>query len=194
MDFSKFDSRAQAEAGTHLHVADPWTGELLDEKGAPCYVIVRGSASKIMQAKMRVKQRAAVQLSKKKKGDGDSRVMEDVHNELCEAAADFIMGFENIERGGRPCSLSGSELVDVLSEDPDGGGEFVVTGQVDVTDAMWFLGLSFPEMGAKEDEHGEPILGNDGTPEIEMKNNPFAKQVADCAGGQAKHMGNSKRG
>ena len=194
MDFSKFDSRAQAEDGTHLHVADPWTGELLYENGAPCYVIVRGSASKIMQAKMRLKQRAAIQSSKKKKGDSEPRVMEDVHDELCEAAADFIMGFENIDRYDRPCSLSGSGLVDVFGEELDSDGCPVVTGQVNKTDVMWFLDLTFPAMGAKEDEHGELILDEKGVPEMEMQNTPFAKQVADTASGQAKQLGNSKRG
>lgn len=167
MDFNKFDSRAQAETGTPMQIMDPWTGEPMMDGDKPCRVIVRGVASKTMQAKMRAKQKAAM-MSKKSKGDDDeARVMEDVHNQLCEGAAPFIVGFENVNRG------------DVAAT---------------ADDADWFLDLTFPEMGVKEDDNGDPITNKDGTPEFEMKNNPFAKQVGEYAGKQANHMGNARKG
>jgi len=181
MDFSKFDSRAQAEIGTPMQILDVWTNEPMMDGDKPCRVIVRGTASKTMQAKMRAKQKAAM-MSKKDKGDKDdvARVMEDIHNQQCEAAAPFIVGFENVSRGDKPATAE---------------------------DAEWFLDLSFPEMGVKEDADGNPVtkrvkVTDEKTgkttevdePVFEMTNNPFAKQVADCAGKQANRLGNGKRG
>jgi hypothetical protein len=131
--------------------------------GKPCCVIVRGTASKTMQAKMRLRQRKAV-TNKSKKSDGDFQIMEDIHNHLCEGAASFIVGFENVSKGDTPATAA---------------------------DAEWFLDLTFPEMGLKEDADGLPVLDASGSPEFEMKNNPFAKQVGEYAGKQVNHMGNS---
>ena len=86
MDFNKFDSRAQAETGTPMQILDQWTGEPMMDGDKPCRVILRGSASKTMQAAMRDRQRAAMAAHKKGKGDDEARVMEDIHNQLCEAA------------------------------------------------------------------------------------------------------------
>jgi hypothetical protein len=199
MDFSKFDSRARAEVGTPMQIMDPWTGEPMMDGEKPCRVVVRGSASKTMQAKMRAKQRAAMAAHKKGNGDDEARVMEDVHNQLCEGAEPFIVGFENVNRGDRPCVVGGFEMVDVYKVDEeyeyvvDDLGDKIVIGQERQTDVAWFLGLEFPEMGVKEDEDGDPIM-EDGTPVFEMKNNPFAKQVGEFAGKQSNHMGNVKKG
>lgn len=167
MDFNKFDSRARAEAGVPMPILDPNTGEAITDGGKPCLVIVRGTASRSMQAKMREKQKAAMAKKPKDGEDDEARVMEDIHMQLCEAAAPFIVGFENMERDGRPMT---------------------------VEDAEWFLDLSFPEMGAKEDENGDMLMGKDGKPSFEMKNNPFAKQIGDYAGKQANFLGNAKKG
>ena len=167
MDFSKFDSRAQAEIGTPMQIMDPWTGEPMMDGDKPCRVIVRGTASKSMQAKMREKQKLAMAKKKPKDGDDDARVMEDVHNQLCEGAAPFIVGFENVAKGDKPATAM---------------------------DAEWFLDLTFPEMGVKEDEDGNPVLDKDGAAMFEMTNNPFAKQVGEFAGKQANRLGNGKRG
>jgi len=169
MDISKFDSRTRAEAGAPMQIKDPISKEPIMDGDKPCRVIVRGTASKSMQAKMREKQKALM-AKKPKKGKDDedeARVMEDVHQQLCEGAAPFIVGFENMEREGRPMTLD---------------------------DVEWFLDLSFPEMGVKEDEHGNPVLEKDGTPVFEMKNEPFAKQIGDFAGRQANFLGNAKSG
>ncbi|MGB0854239.1 MAG: hypothetical protein ACPGSI_13180 [Pikeienuella sp.] len=170
MDFNKFDSRAQAENGTPMHILDPWSGEPMMDDDKPCRVIVRGTASKSMQNKMRAKAKAALMSRKAKKKNGDeddeeARVMEDIHLQLCEGAAPFIVGFENVHNGDRPATAD---------------------------DAEWFLDMNFPEMDTKKDENGETVLDKDGNPVFEMSNNPFSKQVGDFAGKQANRLGNAK--
>jgi hypothetical protein len=169
MDFSKFDSRAIAEAGSPMQILDVWTNEPMMDGDKPCRVILRGTASASMQAKMRAAQKAAMQSknSKGKDAENDARVMEDVHNQMVEAAAPFIMGFENVNKGDKPAT---------------------------VEDAAWFLGLSFPDMGVKEDADGNPVLNKDGEATYEMKNNPFAKQCSEFASKQANRLGNGKKG
>lgn len=169
MDFNKFNTRAIAETGTPMQIVDPWTGEAMMDGDKPCRVIVRGTASKSMQAKMRAKLKASI-MSKKAKGDDaeeEARVMEDVHNQLCETAAPFIVGFENVMNGDK---LATAE------------------------DAEWFLDLTFPEMGVKLDKEGNTVLDKDGSPVFEMTNNPFSKQIGEFAGKQANRLGNAPKG
>lgn len=166
MDFNKFDSRKNAEIGAPMDLLDPWTGKQMTSDGKPCRVIVRGTASKTMQALMRAKQKAAMASHKKGKDD-EARVMEDIHNQLCESAAPFIVGFENVMNGDKPATSE---------------------------DAAWFVDLSFPEMGTKQYVDGNDVLDQDGAPIYEMKNNPFAKQVGEFAGKQQNHLGNAKGG
>tara|TARA_R110000796_G_scaffold14066_3_gene46180 strand:- start:517 stop:1026 length:510 start_codon:yes stop_codon:yes gene_type:complete len=169
MDFNKFDSRAKAEAGSPMQIIDAWTNEPMMDGKKPCRVILRGTASASMQAKMRAAQKAAMMSKKAKSKDAEeeARVMEDVHNQMCEAAAPFIMGFENVNNGDRPATAD---------------------------DAMWFLSLTFPDMGVKEDDDGQPVLNKDGDPIYEMSNNPFAKQCSEFASKQANRLGNDKSG
>jgi hypothetical protein len=169
MDFNKFDSRAIAETGSPMQIVDEWTGEAMMDGDKPCSVILRGTASASMQAKMRAVQKAAMQ-SKKAKGkdaEDEARVMEDIHNQMVDAAAPFIMGFENVNNGDKPATAD---------------------------DAKWFLNLTFPEMGVKEDEDGQPVLNKYSEPVYEMKNNPFAKQCSEFASKQANRLGNAKSG
>jgi hypothetical protein len=169
MDFNKFDSRAIAETGSPMQIVDEWTGEAMMDGDKPCCVILRGTASASMQAKMRAVQKAAM-MSKKTKGkdaEDEARVMEDIHNQMVDAAAPFIMGFENVNNGDMPATAD---------------------------DAKWFLNLTFPEMGVKEDEDGQPLLNMRGEPVYEMKNNPFAKQCSEFASKQANRLGNAKSG
>jgi hypothetical protein len=169
MDFNKFDSRAIAETGSPMQIVDEWTGEAMMDGDKPCRVILRGTASASMQAKMRAVQKAAMQ-SKKTKGkdaEDEARVMEDIHNQMVDAAAPFIMGFENVNNGDKPATAD---------------------------DAKWFLNLTFPEMGVKEDDDGQPILNKYSEPVYEMKNNPFAKQCSEFASKQANRLGNAKSG
>lgn len=167
MDFNSFDSRSRAETGAPMQIVDPITGEPIMDGDKPCRVIVRGVASKSMQAKMREKQKAAMAKKPKDGGGDEARVMEDVHQQLCEGAAPFIVGFENVERDGNPATLD---------------------------DVEWFLDLSFPEMGVKEDKDGNAVKDSDGNPIFEMKNTPFAKQIGEFAGKQANFLGNAKSG
>src|SRR5688572_30564489 len=128
MDFTTFDMRAKAEAGAALHVLHPETDEpIWASKVKPCRVLVRGVASRSAQGQARERQKARMMALKGKKPDEQARVMEDVHNDLIEAAMPFIVGFENINRGDRP-----------LTTDPE--------------DVRWFLDLTFPIMGPKTDE------------------------------------------
>lgn len=170
MDFTKFDSRAAAEAGQPMTILDPWSNEPMMDGDKPCLVIVRGTASKSMQARMRAKQKAAMMSKKDKKAgaeDEEARVMEDVHNQLCEGAAPFIVSFVNVSNGLRPATAE---------------------------DAEWFLDLTFPEMGIKTDADGNNVLDKDGAPTFEMSNNPFAKQISEFAGKQANRLGNARKG
>lgn len=168
MDFSQFDMRSKAEAGAPLHLLHHETGEpIMAGKGKPCRVLVRGAASRSAQAQIRERQKARMTALKGKKAD-DSRVMEDIHNDLIEAAAPYIVGFDNIDRGDRP-----------LTTEPD--------------DVRWFLDLTFPLMGAKEDEDGNAVTNAKGEPVFEFKNNPFAKQIAEFASEQANALGNGSK-
>lgn len=167
MDFAKFDMRYASEAGQWLILKDPSAQdgvELSDGPNKPCRVLIRGVASRTVQGKMRDRQRAKISALKGRKADDDARVMEDIHNELCDAAAELILGFENIELAGVP----------------------LTTGEEDI---RYFLDLSFPLMGAKLGEEGEPALNAKGDPIFEMKNNPFAKQIGDFAAGTAAFLG-----
>jgi hypothetical protein len=166
MDFSVFDNRGPAETGQRLELKDPSVrdGDPLLSGKKPCAVIVRGSTARSVQEQSRA--RLKQKMAKGKKDDG-VQVMEDVHAELCDAAFPLIVGFENIERDSRP-----------LTTDPD--------------DVRWFLDLTFPIMGVKEDEDGEPIFSPDGAPRFEMRNSPFAKQVTEFSADQAAALGNGK--
>ena len=120
MDFSKFDNRKAADEGRWMQVVDPNTLEpLVSDDGKPCRVKVLGVASHAIQDAQRAVQRAAM---KAPKPEDDARVLEDIHDESVKAAAPFIVGFENVERGGKPATAE---------------------------DAEWFLGLTFPIMTAK---------------------------------------------
>lgn len=174
MDFSTYNSCANAEAGAPMEIKDPYTGEVIKKDGEAARVFVRGVASKTMQDIMREKQKAAMMAEK---SENEVRVMDDIHNQLCEAAAPFVVGFENVDFEGK--ALTGSPK-----------------------DVMTFLKLTFPDMGQKLDDQGNPIFEDgfdeDGkptkTPAMEMKNNPFAKQVSDFASRQQNFMGNAKSG
>lgn len=168
MDFSVFDNRGPAETGQRLELLDPSVreGEPLLSGKKPCAVIVRGSTARSVQAAMRARQKAKMVDAKGDKAE-EARVMEDVHSDLCDSATALIVGFENIDRDGRP-----------LTTDAD--------------DIKWFLDLTFPIMGVKEDANGDPLLDADGKVQYHMHNNPFAKQITDFSAEQAKSLGNGK--
>lgn len=162
MDFNQFDSRSQAETGTPMQIVDQWSGKPMMDGDKPCRVIVRGTASKTVQASMREKQRAALLVE----GKTEIQVMEDIHNQLCEASAPFIAGFENVKNGEKPATAA---------------------------DAEWFLNLTFPEMGDTTKD-GEPVLDDEGKPVSGMINNPFSKQIGEHVADQRRILGNAKSG
>jgi hypothetical protein len=131
MDFSKFDNRAAAERGKRVVVLNPTTKEpMIDDKGKECAVVVRGSASRDVQAAKKRAMREAMKKDRMNKGDDkEPTTVEDLHKTACEAAAPYIIGFENIERDGRLCVA------------PD--------------DVQWFLDLSFPIIKANREDNGD---------------------------------------
>lgn len=168
MDFGKFDNRGPAEAGQRLELRDPSVrdGEPLMDGDKPCVVIVRGMAARSVQQNIRTRQKA--NMAKRKKGSDENRIMEDVHANLCDAAAPLIVGFENIERDGKPLTAS-------------------------VDDVNWFLDLTFPVMAVKTDDDGDTILDASGQPRFEMTNMPVARQITDFSSEQAHALGNGKK-
>lgn len=116
MDFSTFDNRGPAETGTRVPLVNPVTGEGIGPEDAPSCVIVRGVASRTVQAEMRKKA-----LARAKSNAPALDVMEDVHQSLIDAALPLVVGFENVERNGAPLTAS-------------------------VEDIRWFLDLTFPMM------------------------------------------------
>lgn len=163
MDFSQFDNRGPAETGQRLELVNPTVrdGKPLMSGDAPCVVVVRGSTARSVQAEMRKRQKAKLT----GKASDKARVMEDVHADLCEAAAPLIVAFENVERDGR-----------ALTTSPD--------------DVRWFLDLTFPIMGVKQDASGDPELNAKGEVQFQMRNNPFARQITEFSADQAMRLGN----
>lgn len=164
MDFSQFDNRGPAETGQRLELLDPTVrkGQPLMSGDRPCVVIVRGSTARSVQIEMRKRQKA--KLTAKNRSD-EARVMEDVHAEQIAAATPLIVGFENVEREGVPLTASPEDI-------------------------RWFLDLTFPIMGIKEDEDGDPILTAEGAVQFQMRNNPFARQITEFSAEQAMRLGN----
>lgn len=170
MKIGVFDNRGPAEAGQRLVLTDPSVrdGEPLGQGKKTCAVIVRGATSRSVQAEVRARQKARITARKGEEVD-EIRVMEDAHTDLCENAAPLIVGFENMEH--------------------DDGHTLTATPE----DIQWFLDLTFPVMGFKSNESGDPILSADGQPQFEMKNNPFARQITDFSAEQSLTLGNGKK-
>lgn len=168
MKFDNFDMRGAAETGQWLTLKQPNVPDgdpITSGKDRPCRVLVRGVASRTVQDQMRARQKARMTAMKGKKAEDEARVMEDIHDDMVEAALPLIVGFENIERGDKPLTAGAD-------------------------DVRWFLDLTFPVMGAKRDEKDDIVLSDKGDPVFEFKNNPFAKQVSEFAAEQMGALGN----
>lgn len=166
MDFSVFDNRGPAEAGQRLELRDPLNGEIIMSGDNVCAVIVRGMTSRSVQADLRKRKKARMAAAKDK--IDEAQVTEDGHNDLCDGAAPLIVGFEHVERDGRPLTTSAEDI-------------------------RWFLDLTFPVMVIKKDERGHNALNAAGEIQVEMKNNPFAKQINDFSAEQALQAGNGQK-
>lgn len=123
MDFSKFDNRGPAEEGVKVPLVDPITGEPIEGKNGPACAIVRGVASRTVQADMRKRALARAKVTQPKLD-----VMEEVHADLIESALSLVVGFVNVERNGEP--LTGS-----------------------AEDVRWLLDLTFPIMQKADRTH-----------------------------------------
>ena len=162
MDFKNLNNRARAEAGARMQILDPDTRQPIE--GA--FVVVRGVASPTIQTAQRARAQERMRARKSGAADSADRVMEDAHNEMMDAAMPFIAELIGVEYDGR-------KLTD--------------------TDAREFLNWSFPDMGVVKDADGEPVMvetkgGTVMVPKFELKNLPFAKQVADFAGEQSNFL------
>lgn len=120
MDFTKLDSREASETAIPYHLryqgdTGPHKGgDLIWDGDKPCRVLVRGAAGRAFQEEMRVKAREDM---KKPKGKDDADSLEAFQESMIRAATNCIVGFENIERDGKPAKV------------PD--------------DVKWFLDLNF---------------------------------------------------
>lgn len=125
MNFKKFDTREAAESGSRLVLVDPVSGEpIRGDDGREAAVTVRGVASRIVQADIRRRNLVQMAEDDRLREEGKRRPeqsVEDVHEDLIQAALPMVMGFENVERDGVP-----------LRPTPD--------------DIRWFLDLTFPMM------------------------------------------------
>lgn len=114
MDFAKFDQRGRDEAGRAFPILHPETGEEIPG----CRFIIRGNSSPTVQEAERQRAQAAM-LSDEKK----PLTMGTAHDEMVQIAVPYIIGFEGVERDGRPATAA---------------------------DAEWFLNLTFPKMARDE--------------------------------------------
>ena len=178
MDFSRFNNRIPAETPQKVALFDAFMpkgkGEKLLNGKAECAVLIKGPTAPSVEAAQRARRKAKIASGK---ADPKERDMGNVNDDVCEGAADLIAGFENIERDGKPLTASAD-------------------------DVAWFLGLVYPIMGQAKDGDGEPVMeiafNRDGdpvsTPKMEMKNYPFAFQIADAAAEFTANLGNVKAG
>ena len=98
MDFLKtYDTRGAAEAARPLELRDQLTGEVITADGKPCIVLVKGASSRSAQAELRRDEIARAKAAKDAGGEPDARTAEDMHQATCQAAARFIVGFQNIQ-------------------------------------------------------------------------------------------------
>lgn len=123
MDFSKFDNRGPAEDGVQVPLVDPITGEPIKGENGPACAIVRGVASRTVQAEMRKRALARSKVTQPKLD-----LMEEVHADLIESSLPLVVGFVNVERNGEP--LTGS-----------------------AEDIRWLLDLTFPIMQKADRTH-----------------------------------------
>lgn len=122
MDFAAFDQRGRDEAGRAFPILHPETG---DEIPGARFVI-RGTSSPTVQAAERQCAQAAMLADEKR-----PLTMGTAHDEMVQIAAPYIIGFEGVERDGRPATAA---------------------------DAEWFLNLTFPRMA--RDDNGELKTAN----------------------------------
>jgi len=162
MDFTKLDNRAAAETGVRHHILHPSTREPIGNGKDAAIVIVRGVASRTVQAAIRSKQKSRAANAK---SDSLKKIMDDTHNYSIDSALPYIAGFENVEMDGKP----------------------VTTDEADIR--RW-LDLTFPLMAVAKDEDGRVVMDEHGNPKIDILSYTFAAQIADVASRQGAALGN----
>lgn len=114
MDFKKFDTREAAEVGSRLVLVDPETLKpIVGDDGREAIVIVRGTASRIVQADIRRRNLAQMAEDDRLREEGKRRPeqsVEDVHEDLIATAIPHVIGFENVERDGVPLKPTPADI------------------------------------------------------------------------------------
>lgn len=180
MDFSKLDSRTAAETPSEMQILHQSTGEpIINSKGEPCLVLVRGTASRSAQREIRAEEaerlRKAKSSMKTKPENKSAKAAEDkdIQKNLCDSAARFICGFVNVQR-------------------PDEKAKGLVNLTDSKEDIAWFLDLnmvSIPHLlrgdGAgitqEEDESDEGFIQRRSNEMDRWLKPSFAQQVIDHA-------------
>jgi len=154
MDISNFDARTAANDEQRMHLRHPATGELLydgDDLGKPCVVLVRGTESRDVQKKLRALNQSKMKGSKNE----TDRILADTHEELARTMVPLIVGFENIDRGGKPLEATPADIEWFLNLQLIG---LQRDGDDDKADDLSFLGQV-----AKFASDRENYLGNGST-------------------------------
>lgn len=162
MDFTKLDNRAAAETGARHHILHPVTREPMGKGKDAAIVIVRGVASRTVQAAIRIKQKSRAANAK---SDSLKKIMDDTHNDSIDSALPYIAGFENVEMDGKP----------------------VTTDEADIR--RW-LDLTFPLISIAKDDDGRPVTDANGSFKFDILNYTFAAQISDVATRQGAALGN----
>lgn len=104
MDFLKqYDARGAAETARPLELRDQATGEVIENNGKPCIVMVKGASSRAVQAELR---RDELERAKKAKAAAktgtqvDTNTAQDMHEATVKAALRLIVGFGNMQTTG----------------------------------------------------------------------------------------------
>ena len=110
MDFLKaYDA---AETAREMELRDQATGEVITSGGKPCIVLVKGQASRSIQASIRndeIERAKKAKAAKDAGGEIDTQVAEDLHQTTSSAAARLIAGFKNMQtvgEDGKPRDLT----------------------------------------------------------------------------------------
>lgn len=102
------DSRSAAEKPSRMAILHQGTGEPIMDGKKECAVLIKGLSSRSAQAQMRAEEAARMKSAKGRKlkaKDAEEKFTRDLQKSLCESAARFIVGFENVQRPGEGGSL-----------------------------------------------------------------------------------------
>lgn len=110
MDFMKqYDARGAAEIARKVPILDKDTGEHITNGGKGCYMLIKGSSSRSVQAQMRAeamedrrakaeREKAAGKSAKgKAEPEDDDATVQRLHEQLVKAAVRLCDGFENVQ-------------------------------------------------------------------------------------------------